>query len=186
MNNNYWIETYTGKKFPLFDFDESDIDIVDIAHALSMQCRYNGHVKRFYSVAEHCILLTEYVLDNFPGNYKAALAALLHDAAETYLGDMVGPIKPVFHQFSWFEANLLNCIYHKFIGDFSASIRELIHDLDVRIRMDEKHQLLGALDWGISVPALGVKIESLDPGEAKRKYIKLFYELQMNLIDQEK
>jgi len=53
-----WIQTYTGKPFWILEPHADDIDIVDIAHALSMLCRYNGHTKRFYSVAEHCYLLS--------------------------------------------------------------------------------------------------------------------------------
>ena len=73
-----WIQTYSGKKFwldpPMWD----QIDIIDIAHALSMTCRYGGHSKFFYSVAQHCCLMSRLVPK------RLALAALLHDAVEAY------------------------------------------------------------------------------------------------------
>ena len=50
-----WAQTFTGRQFFPLDPDPQDIDIVDIAHSLAMQCRYNGHTDRFYSVAEHCV-----------------------------------------------------------------------------------------------------------------------------------
>ena len=50
-----WITTYTGKKFHILDPDPVDVCLEDIAHALSMMCRFNGHVRRFYSVGEHCL-----------------------------------------------------------------------------------------------------------------------------------
>ena len=68
-----WIQTYTGIKFDALNPKPKMIDIVDIAHALSMTCRFNGHVKNFYSVAEH----SYYVSQLAPKGYK--LCGLLHD-----------------------------------------------------------------------------------------------------------
>ena len=82
-----WMQTYTGRKFWPLDPREEDIDPADIAHALSLICRFGGHARRFYSVAEHCVLLSYAVAP------EHALWALLHDAAEAYVGDMVRPLK---------------------------------------------------------------------------------------------
>lgn len=82
-----WITTFTGKQFWPLDPRIEDIDIRDIAHALSMICRFTGHVREFYSVAQHCVLASHLV----PG--ENALGALLHDASEAYLCDVSGPIK---------------------------------------------------------------------------------------------
>src|SRR5689334_14267678 len=86
-----WIRTYTGRKFYLFDSGPEDVEIEDIAHALSMQCRYNGHVQRFYSVAEHSCYVSAIVaaeMGNAKYDINVALWALLHDASEAYLGDV--------------------------------------------------------------------------------------------------
>lgn len=82
-----WILTFTGVEFYPFDPRPEDIHIEDIAHALSMQCRYAGHVSQFYSVAEHSVRVAEIC----PPEDK--LWALLHDASEAYLVDLPGPIK---------------------------------------------------------------------------------------------
>lgn len=82
-----WIQTYTGVEFYPLDPRPEDIRIADIAHALSMQCRYTGHVRSFYSVAEHSLRVAELC----PPEY--ALLGLLHDAAEAYLVDLPRPIK---------------------------------------------------------------------------------------------
>ena len=74
-----WIQTYTGRQFWPLDPRIEDIDIHDIAHALSHQCRYSGHCLRFYSVAEHSVLLSHHVAG------EHMLWALLHDAWEAYL-----------------------------------------------------------------------------------------------------
>lgn len=56
-----WMQTYTGRQFHPLDPHADDIDIADIARSLSMQCRYNGQVRRFYSVGQHCVLVSELV-----------------------------------------------------------------------------------------------------------------------------
>lgn len=82
-----WILTFTGVEFYPLAPRSQDIRIEDIAHALSMQCRYAGHVSRFYSVAEHSIRVS----DLCPAKWK--LWGLLHDASEAYLIDLPRPIK---------------------------------------------------------------------------------------------
>lgn len=82
-----WIQTYTGRQYWPHAPSPSDVDIEDIAHALSNLCRYTGHCARFYSVAEHSILVSKLVPQHL------ALEALLHDAAEAYLNDLSTPVK---------------------------------------------------------------------------------------------
>ena len=81
------IGTYSGLAIdPLFP-DPDSIDINDIAHSLANQCRFTGHTRIFYSVAQHSILVSEIV------DYNNALWGLLHDASEAYLSDIARPIK---------------------------------------------------------------------------------------------
>lgn len=82
-----WIQTFTGIQFWPLDPRPEEIDIRDIAHALSNQCRFCGHVNEFYSVAEHSVRCS------FIVPQKDALWALLHDASEAYLVDLPRPLK---------------------------------------------------------------------------------------------
>lgn len=82
-----WIQTYTGRQFWPLDPRPEDVCIEDIAHALSLQCRFAGHCKRFYSVAEHSVRVSWVVPE------EHALIGLLHDASEAYLQDFVRPLK---------------------------------------------------------------------------------------------
>ena len=82
-----WMQTFTGIEFYPLDPRPDEINIEDIAHALSMLCRYGGHVRQFYSVAEHSIRVCELC----PPEY--AVWGLLHDAAEAYMVDLPRPIK---------------------------------------------------------------------------------------------
>jgi len=79
--------TYTGVVYRPFEPKAEDVRISDIAHALSMICRYGGMCRWYFSVAEHSVHVSHMVPPAF------ALEALLHDAAEAYVGDMIIPLK---------------------------------------------------------------------------------------------
>ena len=110
-----YINTRSGKRFdpahPVWD----DIDVSDIAHAMSMLCRANGHLREFFSVARHCVNCANEAKARGLSE-KIQLACLLHDAAEAYLGDLTRPVKEHLPRFRSFEENLQNAIYQKFIG----------------------------------------------------------------------
>jgi 5'-deoxynucleotidase YfbR-like HD superfamily hydrolase len=82
-----WFQTWSGRRFYPADPRVEDVCLGDIAHALARICRFNGHVRDTYSVAQHCVLVSELVLPDL------ALHGLLHDAAEAYTGDLIAPMK---------------------------------------------------------------------------------------------
>lgn len=98
-----WILTRSGIKFDLAKPTADMVHTADIAHSLSMQCRFNGHTNRFYSVAQHCCLVADLV----PLEHQ--LSALLHDATEAYVGDLVRPLKEGMREF--YEAHNLVSLY---------------------------------------------------------------------------
>ena len=75
-----------------FDPDPAQLDAADIARALANQCRFGGHSRVFYSVAQHCVIVSR-VVEERGGSVEDVFAALMHDATEAYLGDMPHPIK---------------------------------------------------------------------------------------------
>ena len=83
------LRTFTGKSIQRLEPRVEDLDIVDIAHSLSLQCRFAGHIDYHYSVAQHSIAVSELV----PREY--ALHGLLHDAAEAYLQDIALPDRDI-------------------------------------------------------------------------------------------
>jgi hypothetical protein len=87
MIGTTWMQTFTGKRVDPLNMQPADIAIIDIAKALGNICRFGGHTRRFYSVAEHSIEVANLVED------KYKLPALLHDAQEAYIGDIIRPIK---------------------------------------------------------------------------------------------
>lgn len=173
-----WMQTYTGRAFRPFEATADDIDPVDIAHSLSLTCRYNGHVSRFYSVAEHCVLMAEHF--SAAGDRKNALWALLHDAAEAYIGDMVRPLKvtDMMAPYRVIDRDLTALIVTKWGLDGSAGMPPEVKDADNRILLDERYALLGdpAEPWhqdSDGTQPLGVPIVGWQPAVAEQRYLSM-------------
>ena len=109
------ITTYTGRHFDPLHPEEALICIEDIAHALSLICRGNGHVKSFFSVGQHCILCAREAAARSYSS-RLSLAALLHDASECYMSDVPRPFKKSLMDYLKQEEKLLKIIYRKYLG----------------------------------------------------------------------
>lgn len=110
-----YITTYTGKHFDPTNPDMTQVDIQDVAHALSLICRGNGHVKTFFSVGQHCINAAREAASR-GCSQRVILACLLHDASECYMSDVPRPLKSSMPEYVLTENRLLDLIYEKFIG----------------------------------------------------------------------
>lgn len=109
------ITTYTGARFAPTEPEAGGLRIEDIAHALSLLCRGNGHVKQFFSVGQHCLHCAREAQARGLGD-RIALACLLHDAGEAYLSDVPRPFKASLPEYRVLEDRLLGMIYEKFLG----------------------------------------------------------------------
>lgn len=141
-----YITTYTKIRFTPLEPQKEDICIRDIAHALSMMCRANGHFPVFYSVAQHCVHCCE---EAKARGYtrRVQLACLLHDASEAYLADITRPVKRNLDQYREIEAVLQDMVFEKYLGELSEEENRLwqlvddallYHEFDCL--MDEKLQ----------------------------------------------
>ena len=110
-----YITTYTGIHFYPTEPKSEDLDIRDIAHALSLLCRGNGHVKYFLSVGQHCIRCAREASARGYGD-RIALICLLHDASEAYMSDVPRPTKREIPVYTEWEEHLLAIIYEKYLG----------------------------------------------------------------------
>lgn len=169
-----WIQTHTGKVFKYNNITEDMICIEDIAHALSNICRFNGHSKTFYSVAEHCLHMSKYVLNKW-GDKKKALAALLHDATEAYFCDLPRPIKYNMPVYRGLEMALEKMIFTKYGLEYPMP--DWLKELDYRMLATEKDQVMEHtnLSWGCDgVEKLPITLFFDDPAAVKWDYMSFF------------
>lgn len=164
-----WMQTFTGRQFWPLDPRPDEVDILDIAHALANQCRYAGHCRRFYSVAEHCVLLSRAVAP------EHRLWALLHDAAEAYLVDLPRPVKRHVVGYHIAEAAVMAAICLRF--GLKPEMPDAVHDADYRILRDELDQNMSAppARWPVQDETpLGVTLRFWTPDLAEFWFLREF------------
>lgn len=110
-----YITTYSKINFTPLEPVAEDIKLEDIAHALSLLCRANGHYSSFYSVAAHCLNCYEEACARRESP-RVKLACLLHDASEAYISDITRPVKKYLKEYQEIEDRLSSAIYEKFLG----------------------------------------------------------------------
>ncbi|MBS1157879.1 MAG: phosphohydrolase [Proteobacteria bacterium] len=169
-----YVSTFLGNRFFLTRPRIDDVAIEDIAHGLAYQCRFNGQTQEFYSVAQHSLMVMHLVPE------ELRLAALLHDAAEAYLGDMVKPLKNLFPEFSRIEAQVMRIIGHRF-GVELARPDSAIKCADLIALATEKRDLMphSTETWANlqNVTPLPERIRPLAPMGAKAAFLESFQQL---------
>jgi 5'-deoxynucleotidase YfbR-like HD superfamily hydrolase len=173
-----WFVTATGKTAFVLSPDESDIDIVDIAIGLSRICRFGGHLKPevpFYSVAQHSVLVSHIVPE------ELALRALLHDAAEAYLGDVIRPLKMVLAPiYKPLEEAWELAIGRRFeLGPALAHMHPAIKRADNIALATERRDLVsfGPRPWANRADPLPDRIVPLSPFDARELFMMRFADL---------
>lgn len=179
-----WMHTASGKAFPFMEPGIADIDIHDIAHSLSMQCRFNGHIRWFYSVAEHSVNVSNEVDEQY------AMAALLHDASEAYIGDLVSPLKAKLPDYQEIEHRLDHTIRRRYqIESYDPIQDDEVKRADRAMCVLEGRALLPnpslVDEWDFSHNPLfsttrkSHVLRGLSPEAAKMSFLKRFDELML-------
>ncbi len=170
-----------GRWWPL-DPRPEDFEIGDIAHHLAMSCRYGGATRFFYSVAEHSVLVSRFVPPEF------ALHALLHDAAEAVVSDVIRPLKtlPAFDEFRRVEAVVADRIAQRFGLVWSPEAHALVDAIDRRIPIDEclalipnGEEYLRAKGYDLT-QKLGADVAAFSPERAEIAFLLRFEELSLD------
>lgn len=165
-----YVSTFSGNRFYPLEPRIDRVAIEDIAHGLAYQCRFNGQTRAFYSVAQHSLIVASLV----PPDLR--LAALLHDAAEAYLGDMVKPLKVLLPEFAVIEDKVSAIIAATFGISFTdyAPIKRA----DLIALATEKRDLMphSVERWAYldDIRALPEPIVAMGPGEAKQAFLAEF------------
>lgn len=165
-----FMQTFTGRKYWPMDPKPHEVYIEDIAHSLAYQCRYAGHCIKFYSVAEHSILIARSLAATHAP--EVALAGLLHDAPEAYCVDIPRPLKPYMTNYKDIEQKNWLAIAARFQLD--RDIPDEVHDADNRIIADELVNLV-PMPWHAKHDRpLGVKLRYWSPEEAELEFLATF------------
>ncbi|WIG52505.1 MAG: hypothetical protein OJF48_003424 [Afipia sp.] len=168
-----WMQTYTGRQYWPADPRASEVDIQDIAAALSKQTRYGGHCIWFYCVAEHCVLIARRLAElGHPRD--VCFAALMHDASEAYLVDVPRPIKGRLGGYAEIENLNMLAIAERY--GFLWPMPAIVKEADSRILLDEQAQnmALPPADWNVAGPPLGVRLKFWSPTIAAREFVSAF------------
>jgi 5'-deoxynucleotidase YfbR-like HD superfamily hydrolase len=123
--------------------NQEEIIIEDIAHALSLMTRANGHFPEFYSVGQHCIGCAKEAIARNLGN-KIALLCLLHDASEAYIADITRPVKKGLKEYLVIEKHLQDAIYEKFMGVLpTEEEKQAVAEIDDAMLFHEFYHYMG-------------------------------------------
>jgi 5'-deoxynucleotidase YfbR-like HD superfamily hydrolase len=145
-----------------------EVHLEDIAHALSHLCRFGGHTKKFYSVAQHCVLASE----GMPmPEFKAW--ALMHDATEAYCGDLIKPIKnlPKAQWYKVLEKGIMRAICKRFGLGYPEP--EAVVYMDLVMLATERRDLLPEMEWGLELPEPKTRlIIPWSSERAKKEFLK--------------
>jgi hypothetical protein len=178
-----WFITHSGKFFFPMDPHPEDVDINDIAHALSFICRFGGHCRQFYSVAQHSVLVSEYaeVCSTAPLIW---LQALIHDATEAYIGDMVRPLKLAMGSYRDVETKL-EAIVHEALGIPLPNAQEkpFIKEADNALLMTERRDLMNhrGVEWSTPAKAWTSRtIEPVSPQSAANQFLRRYHRLALS------
>lgn len=168
-----WIQTYTGIPYPILEPEPEYVVVEDIAHALSNMCRFAGHCREFYSVAQHAVLLSYQVPE------EEAFAGLNHDDTEAYVVDMPRPLKHSEGLAGYRDVEESNwlAIAKRFAID--PVLPQSVKDADARMLLTEQRDLLGrqSRPWEDVAPPYDFVITPWSPKVAKAAFLKRFYEL---------
>jgi hypothetical protein len=177
-----FIQTVSGRRVNPFALADSDIDIDDIAQALANQCRFGGHCRRLYSVAQHSCLVAELVRAQ-GGDATDVLWALLHDAPEAYLSDLPHPLKH-FSEFGRLYRQAEDKLHEAIIQHFRlpAEAPEALRAADRALLATERRALMvDTWEWPElrGVEPASVTIEPWPPEKAAAEFRRRFTELSI-------
>lgn len=177
MRKNDWIATYSGIKFYPLDPYPEDIKIEDIAHALSLICRYNGQCKYFYSVGQHSLNVYNYLAMLYPTDYTLQLVGLLHDASEAYISDICRPTKSCLTNYKAIESCVQSAVLVAFGLNFTSVETGLVKAVDDLVLYAEAKVLMKNIDSWVKHVDLKIDTFLWAPELVEETFLSIFHKL---------
>ncbi len=173
--------TFSGEVVSLKRPLVSTIRMGDIGHSLALQCRFNGHVRELYSVAQHSLLVAR-ALEIWHRDKRLTRLGLLHDAAEAYTGDVIRAMKHVCPGVREIDGGLMRVIYEATgAGAPTEEEKALIKEADRTILLLEAEALMPpgrVYDPSPGRPVEGISISPWSPARAKRAFLRTWESLR--------
>jgi len=170
-----WIQTYTGKVFYPLDPREDEIDIIDVAHALSLICRFTGHCFRHHSVGQHSVLISRMCKTH-------KLWGLLHDLPEFAMSDLSRPLKRSagFETYVETEKKFMDVVCKKF--GLALGMPAEVKEADDRMLITERNQLMTKppKEWSDKYEPYDIIIDPWSPERAEKEFLEEFNRLYIN------
>lgn len=167
-----------GTYFDIEDPESSEFTIEDIAHALSNICRFTGHCRTFYSVAQHSVLVSHALPE------EHAFAGLMHDAAEALIGDVSTPLKMLLPDYKRIESRIEAVVFARF--GLPLQLPQCVKEADRFLLRTEQRDVMGAdtHSWNFTagVQPLTERIQPLPPTEAKALFLARFAALRPTVV----
>ena len=163
---------HSGVYFDFLDPEGSDFGIEDIAHGLSMICRFAGQCDRFYSVAEHSVHVSNHVAP------ELAFAGLMHDAAEAFIGDVSKPLKDLLADYKVIEHRIETAVLGRY--GLALPLHPDVKEIDTVMLVTEQRQLMknrDTWDYTRGRTPIPMVIPCWSPEEAKARFLDRFAEL---------
>ncbi|AOR76534.1 hypothetical protein [Novosphingobium resinovorum] len=171
-----WMQTHSGRRFFPIDPRADEVFIEDIAAALGKLCRFNGHCRGFYSVAEHSVLVSMVV------PREDALAGLLHDATEAYVADVIRPLKPYLAGYAEIEHRVWLAVAEKF--GLAPELPESVKIADNAVLLREADEIMAQPPelWNVKGTPANVPIECWSPAMATTMFRARYTELTGEMV----
>lgn len=170
-----YIATFTGNVIAPLTPDPADIHIEDIAHSLSLQCRFTGHTRYHYSVGQHSWAVSWLV----PDDYR--MWGLLHDATEAYLSDIARPIKSLWPEYKGMEDKIMRAVAERFGLSPEFPMPQYVADVDDLLLGNEIKHLMPAHEvyqrWGTYPDIPKSYLAEMTPRTVEKLFLERYYEL---------
>ena len=193
--SNHWIELCDGTTFDYLEPNYDIITIETVAHSLSNKCRFNGHTKYFYSVAQHCLNVMYAIEDEIGKIHADSLFGLLHDSIEAFIADIPSPLKSMTYlrvnnsdqyvTYSKYEHDTLREFVTNLLQREGSQVTEstvsnalyLVHKYDMGVRVSERDLLFsGERIWNKEIKPLYLNIKTRCSSQSiERKFLEEYY-----------